>query len=240
MPKNGRKGTGMLKRIADMLKGRPDAVTEPTLTPCATAGVGEDLNLLLGQIQPAVDAGFADRDDLIELANDILGDEGFLFTREQIDGIVDERLADHAARQEGWVGMTDNDRLAIAFDRLESEGLIVRENFTCCGTCGSYEIRGEIQKAAAAGYEVKGHAFYHSQDAEGAAEGQRLHLSYGSVDDGDAAGVAIGERIAAVLREEGLDVQWDGTIARRIGIDMEWRRRRPSKGDVEGDDPHVR
>lgn len=181
---------------------------------------------LLAHVQPAVDAGYLDRDEIVERAKDIAGEEGFLLTNEKIEAIVDERLAEHAARQAGWPAITDNDRLDAASMKLESEGIVVRGNFTCCGSCGITEIWEEIELAKKAGILVKGYAFYHSQDVEGVAEGEHLRLSYGSTEAGDAPSIAIAKRIVEILRDEGLTVHWNGTFMQRIGIDLEWRKRR--------------
>lgn len=227
------RGEGVLSRLLKALTGRaePKSANNPF-----GAEPLPPLEHLLEHVQPAVDGGFAGRDDIIELASDVTGEENLPFTREEIASIIDERLAEHAARQAGWPAVTDNDRLETAFADLEGRGIVVRQNFTCCGSCGSYEIWDEIARHEEGGAKARGYAFYHSQDAEGAAGGERLHLSYGSVEEGDEASVAIAEEIATALRAAGLDVTWNGAITQRIGVDMEWRRRRPNA--ASSDMPH--
>jgi hypothetical protein len=49
-------------------------------------------------------------------------------------------------------------RLQAAFRRLRREGYAARMNFSCCGTCGSYELSQEVTKRRLAGY-----VFWHRQ-----------------------------------------------------------------------------
>ena len=81
-------------------------------------------------------------------------------------------------------------------------------------------------KSAESGRRVRGYAFYHMQDTESAIEGHRLYLNYGAVENGEAAAVGMGQEIAAALKQQGLQVGWDGTWAKRIGLRLDWKRRR--------------
>jgi hypothetical protein len=140
--------------------------------------------------------------------------------------ITRELIAAHKREQASWPETTDCDRLDAAFAELESSGVVCRQNFTCCRTCGADEIRDEMQQVARSGKTVRGYAFYHMQDTESAVEGEGLYLSYGAVQDREAAAVKIGQEVATALKQQGLQVDWDGTWAKRIGVSLEWRRRR--------------
>lgn len=64
--------------------------------------------------------------------------------------------------------MTDKKKLAIAFQALRRTGIAARMNFSCCGSCGSYELANRFTNDDARGY-----IFYHKQ--EGArVRGERL------------------------------------------------------------------
>ena len=65
---------------------------------------------------------------------------------------------------------------------LEAAGIVARQNFTCCKTCGFYEINGEMEAARAQGRVVRGYVFFHMQDTERAAKGGDLALAYGPAD----------------------------------------------------------
>jgi hypothetical protein len=77
--------------------------------------------------------------------------------------------------------------------------------------------------------KVKGCAFYHLQDTEGAVEGSSLYLSYGAIGvvRSDAPSLKVGHRVLAILKDQGLRAEWNGKIDRRIGIHgLKWQRRR--------------
>lgn len=128
--------------------------------------------------------------------------------------------------QASWPTPTDCDRLDAAFAALEQGGIVCRQHFSCCGTCGAAEIWDEIDTARGAGLDVRGYAFYHVQDTEAAVEGYGLYLNYGAVEDDEAPALAIAHEIVTTLEQHGLRVHWDGQWSRRISISLDWKRRR--------------
>jgi hypothetical protein len=146
---------------------------------------------------------------------------------EALDAVVAEELRVLEAEQAAWPAVTDNDRLARAFARLEARGVVARENFTCCQSCGHAEIGDEIDATEARGLRVHGYTFFHQQDTESAVEGGGVMLAYGALTAGtpDPA-VAVGHEIMAMLREAGLSPEWDGAVTTRIFVPLAWRRRR--------------
>ncbi|TYB55070.1 hypothetical protein FXF51_46230 [Nonomuraea sp. PA05] len=169
---------------------------------------------------------------------------------EAIRDVAAEEFAGHLAAQDGWPAETDNDRLSLAMAELSMAGILAREHYTCCMTCGLAEIRAEISELSG----VRGYVFYHEQDAERAVMGGGVYLAFGPGDlegEGDASpdggigdlpdgGIedspdgsiedspdgSIGEEIVAVLRRRGLRVEWDGDDGQRIHVHVNWRRRR--------------
>lgn len=136
------------------------------------------------------------------------------------------------ALERSWPVPTDCDRLDRAFERLEQAGVVARQDFTCCQTCGHAEIGYEIEQARAL-RTVRGYTFFHHQDTEGAAEGGTLFLAFGAAfPDGTpkeellSAEAQIAGEIVAALRAEGLAPSWNGEVTRRIELPLEWRRRR--------------
>lgn len=117
----------------------------------------------------------------------------------------------------------DVEKLQRAFSRLEDEDhIICRMNFTCCQTCGNAEIGGEANESHI------GYCFFHQQDTEAAAEGSGLPLRYGifTGKTTDESVVNIGRKIAARIREEGLNVDWDEDPKKTINLDsFQWRVR---------------
>jgi hypothetical protein len=175
-----------------------------------------------------VRSGFLDRNDAISEIIEIVDAPDWLtaFTAEAVDAA----LAAHHNDEMRW-GLTDNDRLARAGMALEANGIVFRENFTCCQTCGFGEIADEIDETIELGANVRGFSFFHWQDTEGAVNGHGLCLSYGAVGDYanggyEAAALAIAHEITESLAREGLNASWSGDLARRISFDIIWQRRR--------------
>ncbi|MEV0729550.1 hypothetical protein [Polymorphospora sp. NPDC050346] len=135
--------------------------------------------------------------------------------------IVPRELAAHLGVQAEWPARTDSDRLTDAFRALDLAGIVAREDFACCQSCGNSEIGGEVGK----GTPARGFVFYHGQDAERAAQGGTLWLAYGSFDKQIGA-AQVGEEVVAALRGEDLEVDWNGDAAQRIHVRLRWAKRR--------------
>ncbi|HEU4968451.1 DUF6891 domain-containing protein [Sphingomonas sp.] len=146
--------------------------------------------------------------------------------RKEAQRLLRDALAEHSMAQRNWPDRTDCDRLDDAFAALEADGIISRQNFTCCGTCGSAEIWDEMKAIEEAGGAVRGYAFYHMQDTESAAEGHGLYLNYGACEEGEHAALAIARDIVAHLEDHGLDCHWNGEWGKRIAVALDWKRRR--------------
>jgi hypothetical protein len=63
-----------------------------------------------------------------------------------------------------------------------------------------------------------------------------LYLNYGSTEGADSeslyesACLRVADTICEVLRKHGLPVSWDGTYDRKIGVPLDWKRRkRPAR-----------
>lgn len=185
------------------------------------------LDELHGYLRRHVAAGYLDPADIAHFAADVFAEEiDPALLRHHIQRFTREILDDHRAEQRGWPAVTDCERLDAAFAALEREGVICRQNFSCCGSCGAAEIWDEMAAAEEAGMEVRGYTFFHMQDTEAAVAGEGLYLSYGAVAEGAAGAEAIGHAVVAALEAKGLDPVWDGQWTRRIFVPLSWRRRR--------------
>lgn len=146
--------------------------------------------------------------------------------------VVEPAFARHLAAQATWPERTDSDRLSDAFRALDASGIVAREEFTCCQSCGTTEIGGEVVDIEA----CRGYVFYHSQDADHAVAGHDLWLSYGLFERETTP--EIGEEVAAALRAEGLEVDWDGSPDKRLRVPLKWARRRHGRlAAFAGHDP---
>jgi len=192
-----------------------------------TMDEAELLDVLHDYVRREIAAGLETPDEIVRVAVLIWGDEmDPERLRSRAAALTDERLADHLREQQGWPAVTDCDRLDQAFAELEREGIVCRQDFTCCSRCGSRDIWDEIEQAQAEGVEVRGYAFYHSQDTDAAVDNGGLYLAYGGVASDEDGDVAVGCAIEEALQRNGLRTDWNGNPRRRIYVEVEWRRRR--------------
>jgi hypothetical protein len=174
----------------------------------------------------ALAAGFDTPPDIAEAALDYFSDESdATITGPLVEKLLPDMLRDHLREQATWPAVTDCDRLDVAFAALTTAGIVARQDFTCCSTCGVAEIGDEIATEVAAGRVVRGYTFFHQQGTESAVEGHGLMLTYGALDETEAAAVKIGEEIVAVLETHGFKCDWDGKIEKCIGVPLVWQRR---------------
>jgi hypothetical protein len=141
-----------------------------------------------------------------------------------------EAVKQHQANQMSWPDVTDCDHLDAALTELNRLGIVCRQNFSCCGTCGAGEILDEMEAERQVGTDVRGYAFYHAQDTETAVDGHGLYLSYGASEETEEAALLIGDEICEALRSHGLTVNWGRCWDRRIHVVLDWKRRRRTEG----------
>lgn len=207
-------------RAADAPDGRPRAPAKPPTDQQIT-------DELRAYVTRRVNEGFRSRDEIITDALEYIeGEHKPADLKERVTKLTDEAIADHRRRQATWKGLTDCDRLDRAFRELEEAGVVARQNFADCQTCGHAEIGAEIQEAAKRRHVI-GYTFYHWQDTESAAETGTLYLAYGSTDGDDRKTLKAAERVVQALERAGLKVEWNGKIDERIRVvDLNWKRRR--------------
>lgn len=174
--------------------------------------------------------GFDSEEDIVEDAleffeHDFPGDN----LTELAARITDEAIKKHLDNEKTWINSTDCDKLDRAFEQLENEGIVSRQNFTCCQTCGHSEIWEEIEQARQE-RAVSGYVFYHQQDTERACEEGVLYLAYGATgpeEVNDEATIKVARRATEVFQNSGFKVDWNGSLDKRICLlDFDWRRRR--------------
>lgn len=180
-------------------------------------------------VELEVQAGFASRDEIIEIAVDYLLDHydySLDYIIERATRLTDRMLAVHFAQQHTWLDATDCDRLEEAFAELDRHGIVARQNFACCQSCGHAEIWEAIDDALQ--YRpVLGYVFFHQQDTDNAVNGGYLYLAYGAVDGSSNGSLRVGHEVVAALERAGLHVEWSGDLNKRICIPaLHWQRRR--------------
>jgi hypothetical protein len=103
--------------------------------------------------------------------------------------------------------------LTEAFKKLRKAGLIAKQNWCCCQTCG----------IAALENTTKDFVFYHKQDSDVLAQYKECHLTWGIGDvkncDKKKYTVPLGNKICEILNScEGVRAEWDGNPDKRIKL----------------------
>lgn len=171
--------------------------------------------------------GFDSEEDIVEGALDFFEHD---FPGDDLPGVAGRMAEDaikrHLEEQKTWLTKTDCDRLDEAFDQLESDGIVARQNFTCCQTCGHSEIWEEVEQARQ-DRKVSGYVFFHQQDTERVCEEGMLYLAYGSTEEDPNAAIGVADKICQVMKSNGFSIDWNGTLDKRICLlNVQWRRRR--------------
>ncbi|MEW2177437.1 hypothetical protein AB0890_14035 [Streptomyces sp. NPDC005406] len=191
---------------------------EPEPVPEIADGIREQLE---EHVRELLRGGYGSVADLSESAEDHLVKDGVHpVTLAQARQLVERLWLERVEEQQGWVGVTDPDRLEQAFAELDGRGITAREHFTCCRSCGLTEIHAEGRD------DARGFVFFHLQGTQSAAAGHGLTLYYGGFDESSETTAAVGREVAAVLGEAGLTVEWDGSPDRAIELTgLDWRKR---------------
>ena len=119
-----------------------------------------------------------------------------------------------------------SNKLTALFKQLRKEGFIARQSFSCCGSCAGYEIATKVKEMPEAKRaEVKGSVFYTKQDTPDVRNEAGVYIAYGQigvheVGDFGLPSLEIGQRVAALARELGLDVDWNGEASQKIWLSL--------------------
>src|SRR5262249_26325302 len=143
-----------------------------------------------------------------------------------LDKAIRREFAAKRKAEKSWPKVTDCDHLDRAFEALERQGVIALHMAGLTQTDGLEEVEDAYREAGGKNSKYAGHCFYTEQDQEGALDGNGLCVGFGHLSGDDAKGVEVGQRVRAALEREGLNVEWDGTIGRRLFIrGFRWQRR---------------
>lgn len=102
--------------------------------------------------------------------------------------------------------LTTKAKVRAGFAALRKAGYAARMNFSCCNTCGSYDLSETVRNR-----KLKGYVFWHRQ-SDTAWRGDELREGLWLGWNGDAAD------IVRILRESGLVVEHDSTDGRKIEV----------------------
>lgn len=98
-----------------------------------------------------------------------------------------------------------NEKLNKAFRDLRKAGVIARQNFWCCNSCGWYALNSKYPDL-----DSRTAAFYHAQATEAAMRTKRLYLVW----TGDA------KLIIGVFAQNGFETEWNGSADTKILVKL--------------------
>jgi hypothetical protein len=172
-------------------------------------------------------SGENDAEEVAILIEDQLGEEDEV-DEDWLKKAIRREFAAKRKAEKTWPKVTDCDHLDRAFEALERQGVIALHMAGFTQADGLEEVEDTYREAGGKKSKYAGHCFYTEQDQEGALDGSGLHVGFGHLSGDDAKGVEVGQTVRAVLEREGLKVEWDGTIGRRLFIrGFRWQRRSP-------------
>ena len=102
------------------------------------------------------------------------------------------------------------------FPRLRKRGFIARMNFSCCASCGSYELTQEAKKR-----QISKVVFYHRQAEDHFKRDGKVYLMYFSMLDDDSETTTVGGIVTEIAKECGLKVEWDGSPSKALCVTYE-------------------
>ncbi len=173
--------------------------------------------------------GFVSESDLVEEAIDLIDESYDLYTKEVIRSEVEQcatlSIQKAKAEQMLWPEVTDCDKLDAAFEELDQLGVIAAHDFTCCLSCGRAEMEDLLNDESNSSSYYWGGCFYHSQDTLFAVDCGDLHIAYLTKDMSENSQRMLGGLITEVCCDYGLKAFWDGSIDRRVKVELDWKRR---------------
>lgn len=183
--------------------------------------------------------------EIAEVCEDSIRDECPEDEREQLTRFAADEIARGAtlleAERATWPDSTDCDRLDRVEWALRARGILLWQASPCCDTCTGSELpdRIDVIDDRCPGFRdcVRGYAFFIDQNMpETLAENTQtsVYFAYGwfARDDSNVApdvyesnALGIAREICGALRAEGFEPDWNGSLAKKIGISLNWQRR---------------
>jgi hypothetical protein len=154
---------------------------------------------------------------------------------------LNQTIAGLASERSTWPEETDCDRLDRVEWALHDRGILLWQASPCCDTCTRDELpdRIDVINCRYPGFRdhIRGYAFFIDQNMpEQLSKSTELsvYLGYGwfSPDNSEVPAevyetnaLSIAREVSLCLHEEGFEVDWDGSFARKIGVSINWQRR---------------
>lgn len=134
---------------------------------------------------------------------------------------IDEEYQKLLAESKQWINPTDTEKLIKAFDELCDQNIIALHNAGYTTSDGEYEVVEVERELRENEVESDGYCFYHEQDLARAIDPKdpSLYIAFQKVDNSDEeTTISVGNKVAEVLKNNGFEINWDGSAKRKIEI----------------------
>jgi hypothetical protein len=192
--------------------------------------VTENEKFIYDSIVSEVKMGFTPTDEIKDIVMEQVDDNGFEkeISEEWVLTLVDEEFAKRVKESKSWKSPTDTERLIKAFEELCAMNIIALHNAgytTSDGEGEVVEVEKELRKKKVVS---DGYCFYHGQDLERAISPDQpnLMIAFQKIDNSnDEVTVAVGKKVADVLKRNGFKVKWNETATKKIEIaEFVWQK----------------
>lgn len=177
--------------------------------------------------------------DEIEYMIDLLTKSGF-FSLEEIYEILEDQFIEEE------IDFTDfeispNDSSNNSFSKLENAfKKISAENIIAIHNCG-FDIEEGVTDAFELNvhllnnkFKAEGFCFYTFEDVEEALLEDKLKITFGDFDNDIDKALQIGKTVESILKDEGFDINWDGTVNNQIEINpFKWDKSYDENAEYE-------
>ena len=177
------------------------------------------------QLEKDILFGFENGDDLLETISEMFYDEKD-FDESWLKNEIEIRLKKHQSESLNWEKPTDFERLVKSFDELNKNKIVSLHRAGYTRQDGENDCSEIIDELKNIGIYAKGYCYYHTQDLERAiGESKILFIGYDSYNRDDKLALEVAEKIVEVLKENGFNVKWNGSLETRIEIlDINWKK----------------
>ncbi len=177
------------------------------------------------QLEKDILFGFENGDDLLESISEMFYDEDD-FDEDWLKKEIGIRLEKHQAESLNWEKPTDFERLVKSFDELNKEKIVSLHKTGYTRQDGESDCSEIIDKLKTIGITAKGYCFYHTQDLERAIGDEKmLYIGFDSYNRDDKLAKEVAEKIVEILKNNGFNVNWNGSFETRIEIlDIRWKK----------------
>ncbi len=205
-------------------------------------------NLIRSEVLGQLRLNRMTREEIIEHCVAVYLDEDLtVASRAEFESFIGEEIERVSKRLETemaeWPAETDCDRLDRVEASLREAGIIFWQASPCCDSCTMAEFPDRLEQVETDFPDfrenLRGYTFFIDQTLpESLEESTHLsvYLSYGWISpDGEGVpqkdyehnALSIAREVCRHLHDEGFEVDWDGTMARKISVSLNWLRRTP-------------